>query len=130
MGRDENAAVMRSVYEAMNRGDLETLQKILAPNFVWHIPGESPLAGDHRGFKGLAEVISRFMEMTDGTMRGENHDVISSDDHGVNLDRLTAKRGGKTLDMPMAFVAHIEDGQIVEAWDMPLDTRAWDEFWS
>ena len=121
---------MRRFYEAFRRGDLEALQRLMAPQFVWHIPGRSPVAGDHRGFAGLARVISLFMELSEGTLRGENHDIVSSPDHGVNLDRLTASRGSKKLDMPLAFVAHIENGRIAEAWDMPLDTRAWDDFWS
>jgi ketosteroid isomerase-like protein len=121
---------MRTVYEAFSHGDLETLQQLIAPEFVWHIPGQSPVAGDHRGFKGLAEVIAKMMELSEGTLRGENHDTVSSPEHGVNLDRLTATRGNRKLDMPMAFVAHIEGGRVTEAWDMPLDTRTWDEFWS
>jgi uncharacterized protein len=130
MNQHPHAAVMRRFYEAMSSGDLEALQKLLAPNFVWHMPGQSPLGGDHRGFEGLANVISRMMELSEGTLRSQNHDTVGSDDHGVNLDRLTARRAGRTLDMPLAFVAHIEDGRVVEAWDMPLDTRVWDEFWS
>ena len=127
---NETATVMRRVFQAFDKGDLEAMQQLIAPDFVWHIPGQSPIAGDHKGFGALAQVIARMMELSDGTLRGENHDTVSSASHGVNLDRLTATRGTRTLDMPMAFVAHVEDGRITEAWDMPIDTRVWDEFWS
>jgi ketosteroid isomerase-like protein len=50
---DEKARVMREFYEATSRGDLETVDKLLAPNFVWHIPGNSPVAGITRGSKAL-----------------------------------------------------------------------------
>ncbi|HET9199668.1 MAG TPA: nuclear transport factor 2 family protein [Dehalococcoidia bacterium] len=128
--QDRNAAVMRKIHDALNKNDLETLDELLAPGFVWHIPGRSPVAGDHKGFVGLAQTISLLMELSEGTLRVKLHDTVSSPDHGVNLDQMTAARAGKKLDMPLAFVAHIENGRITEAWDMPLDTGAWDDFWS
>ena len=56
--------------------------------------------------------------------------MLANDDHTVALMHVTAERNGKTLDMSYALIFHIEDGRIVEGWDIWTDQSALDEFWS
>jgi ketosteroid isomerase-like protein len=65
----------------------------------------------------------------DRRIKVELHDVVAGDEHVVNLDRLTGKRDGKSLDIKLALIAHVTDGKIVEAWDLFSDQYAWDDFW-
>lgn len=48
----------------------------------------------------------------------------------VGLQRKTASRVGKTLDVNVAQFAHVSDGKIVEMWANVFDVHALDEFWS
>jgi ketosteroid isomerase-like protein len=58
------------------------------------------------------------------------HDILATDDHVVNLDRMTATRGEKKLDQDLILVVHPRDGKIAEAWDRFSDQYAWDDFWA
>lgn len=61
--------VLRSGYEALERGDAAPLLDLLAPSFEWaepELPGY-PLAGVHRGAEGLATgVLAPLAELLDG----------------------------------------------------------------
>jgi uncharacterized protein len=52
-----NEELVRRGYEALNRGDLETLRQVFADTTIFHEPGRSPISGDHQG---LDQVLSFF----------------------------------------------------------------------
>ena len=129
MSAQENAALLRRYLEALSQGDMETVREAFAQDAVWHLPGNSPLAGDHEGPDAILEFIGRAFEMTGGTFRLELLDVMASDEHGVQWQRITAEREGKTLDEVEAIVCRIREGKIAEVWHRP-EQYALDEFFS
>ena len=52
-----NEELVRKGYDAFNRGDVDTLRELFDPEIVWHFPGRSPLAGDHRGPDAVVGVL-------------------------------------------------------------------------
>jgi len=50
---------------------MDTLRELFDPEIVWHFPGRSPLAGDHRGTDVVLGFFGRTMELTAGTLRAE-----------------------------------------------------------
>jgi ketosteroid isomerase-like protein len=72
----------------------------------------------------------RLAELT-GTLRGEIHDVLASDDHVVVLQTTRGERDGHgSLEDREAIVLHVRDGTIVEVWEHPGDVYAMDAFFS
>ena len=130
MADHPNAALMRRATEAFSKGDITTLKQIIAEDAVWHVPGRSQVAGDYRGHDQIFGYFAKLMELTGGTFKVDLHDVLATDDHVINLDRMTASRGDKTLDMDLVLVVHPKDGKIAEAWDLFSDQYGWDDFWS
>ena len=66
-----------------------------------------------------------------GTLRGEIHDVLASDDHVVVLQTTRGERDGHgSLEDREAIVLHVRDGTIVEVWEHPGDVYAMDAFFS
>lgn len=126
----ENAQIMKRAYQAFSSGDLATLKELIAEDAVWHVPGKSSLSGDYRGHDEILGFFGMLMELSNGTFKAELQDVTASDEHAVNLDRLTAKRGEKELNVNLALVVHIQGGKIAEAWDVFYDQYGWDDFWS
>src|SRR5437868_1453402 len=59
-----NAAIVRRSYEAVNRGDVETLTELLGDNVSWHTPGRSPLAGDVVGREAVFARLGRYLAET------------------------------------------------------------------
>jgi ketosteroid isomerase-like protein len=66
MSEQENAATIRSIYEAFGRGDIAYILEQLDPSVEWHAPTTVPFSkGLHRGpeevaqfFAGIAEHVS------------------------------------------------------------------------
>jgi ketosteroid isomerase-like protein len=58
-----NAEPIRQAFDAFARGDMATMQSLVAEDTVWHIPGRGPLAGDHHNYKGQDAWI---FELRDG----------------------------------------------------------------
>lgn len=130
MAEHPNAVMMRRAAQAFINGDMNTLKQLIAEDAVWHVPGRSQLAGDYRGHDQIFGFFGKLMELTAGTFKVAVHDILATDDHVVNLDRLTATRGDKKLDLDLILVVHPKDGKIAEAWDRFSDQYAWDDFWA
>jgi len=126
-----NAELWRKAQEAFSRGDMDTVRSTWADDIVYHVAGSSALAGDHRGKDGVLSYLAKAAELTAGTLRiAEVHDLLANDDHVVALVRLTAKRQGKQFTWNQANVYHVRNGKMTEAWALPPDPWALDEFLS
>ncbi len=123
-----NEEIARNATEALSRGDMEGFLSHHADDVVVHFPGRGPMAGDHRGKAGVAQMFQRQMQILDAPPEIETHDVLASDDHAVVLNKTRGTRGGKTLEQQQVVVLHIRDGKIAEAWLQFSDQQALDEF--
>ncbi len=134
MAEHPNAALHRKGHEAFSTGDMATLTELIAEDTLWHTAGRSPIAGDYRGRDAVFEFLAKLAELSEGTMKIQDHDFLASDEHAdqhtVALFNITAARAGKTLDANYCEVVHWRDGQVVEDWGFAFDQYAFDEFWS
>jgi uncharacterized protein len=110
-----NEDLVRRGYEAFAKGDMDTLRELFDPEIVWHFPGRSVLAGDHRGTDAVLGFFGKTIELTAGTFQVEVHDVVADDRHTVGLHLATGEREGRTLlEDREVLVFHIRDGKVVE----------------
>jgi ketosteroid isomerase-like protein len=130
MGAQENEAILRRGYEAFNTGDMETLTKVFSPNAVWHTPGRNPLSGDHRGREAVFAYFGGLAEKSGGTLHVDLHDIVANDRHLVGIQTDIGQRGDKKLKGRAALVFHMENRQVVEAWEQFADQQAMDDFLS
>jgi ketosteroid isomerase-like protein len=130
MGAGENVDVVRRGFAAFGAGDMETLSALIADDAIWHVPGRSPISGDHVGKEAVFGLFAKLAEGTEMTMNLEIHDVTSSDDHVVVLSSITAGGSRGDLEVRAADTIHLSDGQLSEYWAFVDDTYAWDEYWS
>jgi len=125
-----NEALVRRGYDAFAKGDADTLRELLAPNVVWHLPGQSPLAGDYRGTDAVLDLFGRTMELTAGTFWAELHGIVADDEHTVGLHVARAERGGRTLEDRQVLVCHLSGGKLVEVWQYIENQYLYDGFFS
>ena len=130
MTEHPNASVLKRAYEAFARRDVATLGELFADDVVWHVPGRSALSGTFRGQDEVFAYFRGLREMSGGTFKAESLALMGSDEYAVSLERLTGEHDGKTLDIELALVVRVRDGQIAEARDFFSDPNAWDEFWA
>ena len=126
-----NEQIVRKLFEAFDSNDMSTIDSLMADDVVWNAPGRGVNSGVRRGKHELFAAMGRLGELTGGTLRGEVHDVLASDDHAVVLQTTRGERGGRApLQDREAIVLHVREGRIVEVWEHPGDLRAMDEFFS
>jgi ketosteroid isomerase-like protein len=130
MAEHPNVTLLKKGYEAFGKGDMGTLSELFDQDATWHVPGESPLAGDHIGRDAVFAFLGQTATLTGGTVKAEPHDILANDEHGVGLINMTASREGKELNTKEIHVMHIKDGKVTEVWSFPEDQRSSDEFWS
>ncbi len=126
-----NAALVRGLFAAFARRDVEAIDAILHTDAVWHFPGRrGQLAGSHRGRDEIFAFFVRVQELTGGSFHMELIDVLASDDHAAALFRGHGERAGRTLDNPTCLRLRITDNHVVEVWEFVWDLYAVDEFWA
>ncbi len=125
-----NARLVRHGYEAFAQGDLDALREFMAHDVVWHEPGRSPLAGDHKGPEGILALLGELQARSKGTFGVEIVDLLVNAERVVAIQEETAQRGDRALDMASAVEFEIHHGQITEVTVYHADTYHFDEFWS
>ena len=131
MGPAENVATMQRAYDAFNTGDIETLTEIFDESAVWHLPGRSSMASDYQGRDATLAYFGRIGQESGGTFRAELQDLTADDDDRVvGIQRSTADRNGRHLDVSNCIVFQLKDGRVVDGREHFEDLYAWDEFWS
>jgi uncharacterized protein len=131
MGADENVAVMQRAYDAFNSGDVDTLTELFDESAVWHLPGRSSMANDYQSRDATLAYFGQLAQETGGTFRAELERLVGDDDDRVvGIQRSTADRNGKHLDVRDCIVFQLKDGRITDGREHFEDLYAWDEFWS
>ena len=130
MEPNENVEIMKRAYEAFNTGDMNTLTELMDET-VWHLPGRSSMAGDYQGTGATLAYFGKLAQETDGTFRAElQHMAADGDNRVVGIQRSTADRNGKHLEVANCIVFELEDGKVTDGREHFEDLYAWDEFWS
>ena len=125
-----NVELTRRGYEAFANGDLAALSGLIAGDVTWHVSGAGPLSGTYHGQDEVFGFFGRLAEETGGTFRLDVHDVLANDEHAVALCTLSASRGNKSIEVPVANVSHIRDGKVTEFWGATADPQASIDFWA
>jgi uncharacterized protein len=111
-------------------GDVEAVAALLHDDVVWHVPGTSPIAGDHAGRASVIAYFERRRELADHTFVMHPKGALEDGDAVVQLVDGEATIGGEPRTWSTAGVYRVEDGRIREVWLVPLDLAAFDAIWA
>ena len=92
--------------------------------------GRSPLAGDYQGRDATFAFFGRLGQETGGTFRAELQHLLADDERVIGIQRNSAERDGKHLDVDVCLLFQLKDGRVTEGWEDYRDLYAWDDFWS
>lgn len=125
-----NEELIRNLYEARERGDLEAVRSMIAEDVVWIEPDlDNPHTGDLRGPDAVLGMIQEAQRITDGTFRLTPRDVLVHGGQVVAFIDWSAERGGSRIEGKEIAVYRVRDDKIVEAFfhvDNPVSDEA---FW-
>ena len=92
MEEHPNAALVREMFAAMDRGDVQWLEDHTADDIVWHTGGNSRMAGVLRGKDELRQMMGAAASSGDA-VKAEIHDVLAARrrprGHRFPIDRVT-----------------------------------------
>jgi ketosteroid isomerase-like protein len=110
-------------------GSVEAVAELLAEDIVWHVPGTSPIAGDHRGIPQVIEYFELRRRLASKTMRMSPGELIADGEAVVQLVDGSAEVGGEAVKWRTAGVYRVEV-RVKEVWLVPLDLDRFDRIWS
>jgi RNA 2',3'-cyclic 3'-phosphodiesterase len=111
-------------------GDAEDVRALLAEDVVWHVPGASAIAGEHRGVDAVLAYMDARRRIMDGTFRVTVHGAAIIAGRVVQLAGGSALRDGHHVTWETVGVFRVSDGRIAECWLVPFDQAAFDGIWS
>ena len=113
-------------------GAVDPVLELLAPDIVWHVPGDSPIAGDHRGTAQVIDYFERRRRLADATMRMRPGRAIFEGDAVAQFVEGSAVLDDREVSWQTVGVYRVDAGhrRIREVWLVPLDLETFDRIWS
>jgi ketosteroid isomerase-like protein len=126
MAEQDNAAIVRKLYEKFEQGDIDAMIGRMAEDVKWQLPdiAEVPLSGKRRGHEGVREFFASLLEMQDVQEMKIDH-VVADGSAVVVLGHYTwrVKATGRSFSSDFAHAFHLAGGKI-EKFQEYLDTAA------
>ena len=119
----------RSLWHAVSSADLAALERLCTDDLTWHASGRGPRSGTIRGREAVLDYLARIGEDSE-RFDSALEDVLIGDLYTALLYRVTGERGDRKLDTGFVLVLRIEADRLAEAWAVPRDQHAVDEFWA
>lgn len=127
----KNVTIVQSYFNAVAKGDFDTVGGLFADDVIWHQPGNGVQSGIYNGKAELFTHLGNFMKWSNGTFAIDNIDYIT--DNGklvVASIHFKAEKGGKKLSMKGVDLLRIEDNKIKEVWLFSEKIDEEDAFWN
>jgi len=126
MSEQQHIDVVRSVYAAFGRGDLETILAALDPQVSWRTPGapDLPTAGLRQGVPAVREFFGLLLSTFDISDFQPNNFLAGGDKVVVlGTSREGPKGSGRLVDFRWVHVFTFQNGKIV-GFEEPADVSA------
>ena len=113
-------------------GSIDPVAGLLCSDIIWHVPGASPIAGDHRGVPQVTEYFERRRQLAEASMRMHPGQVLSEGADVVQFVRGSAILNGERVSWKTIGIYRVdcEQGRICEVWLVPLDLDRFDQIWT
>lgn len=111
-------------------GDVEPMLTLLADDVVWHVPGRSAIAGEHRGHEAVRAYLEQRRARAADTFRIDVKALLSEGDLVIQLADGTVEREGRRSSWRTVGVFRVHGERIAECWVVPFDLYAFDEIWA
>jgi uncharacterized protein len=135
VNRDAAIGLLDRLHAAQNefyaRGPATALERLLAQDITWTVPGESRIAGTYRGLEQVFGYFRRRRDLAGGTFQMQRRDVLTGE--GGRIAALTdgiATIGGAEHRWSTGGLYHVVADRIVACWLLPLDQHQFDAIWS
>jgi len=113
-------------------GSLDPVLELLAADINWHVPGRSPIAGNHRGREQVIDYFEKRRRLAGATMGIRPGEVIVEGDAVAQFVKGSAMLDGEGASWQTIGIyrVNVQRKWIHEVWLVPLDSELFDRIWS
>lgn len=127
----KNIEIVQSYFNAVAKGDFETVGKLLADDVIWHQPGKGVQSGTFIGLEKIFAHLGNFMKWSDGTFAINKIDYLTDNGDLVTAAiHFKAEKGEYKLAMKGIDLLRIENEKIKEVWLFSEVIDEEDTFWN
>ncbi|WP_299179901.1 nuclear transport factor 2 family protein [uncultured Chryseobacterium sp.] len=127
----ENRKIVQSYFEAVAKGDFETVGNLFADNIIWHQPGQGIQSGIYNGKENVFAHLGNFMKWSNGTFAIDNIEYTTDNgDLVVASIHFKAEKEDRKLSMKGVDLLRIENEKIKEVWLFSENIEDEDNFWN
>lgn len=127
----KNVEIVQSYFNAVAKGDFDTVSTLLADEVVWHQPGKGIQSGIYKGKTDLFAHLGNFMKWSNGTFSIDTIEYITDNGEFVTASiNFKAEKAAKSISMKGIDLLKIEENLISEVWLFSERIEEEDEFWT
>lgn len=108
-------------------GDIEAAERLVTPDFVWHLPGRSPISGEVHGAQAWS---AKLRSLLDAGLRPEILAMLEGPDHVAVLQRNVVENGQHRLDVHVVNLFTVRDDRLTRLDTFFSDQYAADAYWT
>ncbi|MFF0778855.1 nuclear transport factor 2 family protein [Streptomyces sp. NPDC003720] len=130
MAEHPHATLVREVYDAFLRVDLDTLRELMTADVTYHVPGDHAFSGDLKGRDAVIGMYRRLFQETGGSFRADlRHVFVDGRGHAVALHHVTAEREGRRHRVDGCLVLRIVGDRVTDIDECVEDVDKENAFW-
>jgi hypothetical protein len=131
---DRAAAFIEALQHVQERfyagGAVDPVRALLCPDVIWHVPGRSPIAGDHEGIEEVVAYMLRRRELAGRTFRMHWRELlVGAGEHFAALTDGSAVIAGRPRRWSTIGLYRLRGQQLAECWLIPFDQAEFDAIW-
>ena len=116
--------------ELYGGGGADPVRRLLDPDIVWHVPGESPIAGCYEGAEEVIAYMLRRRDLADGTFRMRRRELmVGEGEHFAALTDGIATIDGRTREWSTVGLYRLRAELLAECRLLPFDQAQFDAIW-
>lgn len=124
--------VIREFYATVMKGDIDRAATFVTPDFIMHVPGKGSNAGEYWGREGFRIFVDNILEYSGGTFSLDLRTVAVHDRTVFTRELATLGRRQDPVRrwaLPLVMHYTMRHERVSEAWTIPEDLYAYDEYW-
>ena len=118
------------MFDAFRGGDVRALFEVIAPDAVWHVPGNATVSQEYVGRPRIFELFRETRRLTDDTYLSELRWALADADRAIAVYRARGRRLGRKLDIDQVLLISHLDGVWTNVTAVPTDPPAFEAFWA
>jgi hypothetical protein len=121
----------RTRYGLYADASVEPVRVLLCGDVVSHVPGRTPIAGDHEGIDAVIACMPRRRDLADRTFRMHRRELLVGEgEHFAALTDGSAVIADRRREWSTIGLYRLRGARRAECWLVPFDQAEFDSIWS